>query len=366
MRTKTPLLQATTTWVHTVFRSLRKPARTNLALFLSALLSGPLDPTLSDLARRTPLPTLAQSRLNRLWRFLHHPTLQNPWTLTAHLLPLLAPRLAQGNLLPLLVDWTPGEDGKHQVLVAALPKGGRALGFAFALHSLSPFPSQNRVEEAFFHRLGREVQALGYVPLFLLDRGFDRLSLMRRLQEWGMGFLIRLRRNREVETETGERFLLGERYPGVPRPERQRVRLFGRGGGEVGLFLAQGKREPWYLAFWAPGDWEPSGYRLRVWIEEAFRDLKGRGFGLDRHGLRTEGSLRGWLWLLFLGMVLLVLLGAALRGREWWPKVVAHPERQSLFRLARLLLAQGPPSLRSVAVRTLTGLLRQRVQGWEK
>ena len=113
----------------------------------------------------------------------------------------------------------------------------------------------------------------------------------------------------------------------------------------MGLFLAQGKREPWYLAF---------------------RDLKGRGFGLDRHGLRTEGSLRGWLWLLFLGMVLLVLLGAALRGGEWWPKVVAHPERQSLFRLARLLLTQGPPSLRSVAVRTLTGLLQQLVQGWEK
>lgn len=113
----------------------------------------------------------------------------------------------------------------------------------------------------------------------------------------------------------------------------------------MGLLLAQGKREPWYLAF---------------------RDLKGRGFGLDRHGLRTEGSLRGWLWLLFLGMALLVLLGAALRGREWWPKVVAHPERQSLFRLARLLLAQGPPSLQGVAVRTLTGLLQQLVQGWEK
>ncbi|GAA5335186.1 hypothetical protein YIM730264_12100 [Thermus hydrothermalis] len=89
MRTHNPLLQATTTWVHTVFHPLRKPARTNLALFLSA----PLDPTLSNLARRTPLPTLAQSRLNRLWRFLHHPTRQNPWTLTAHLL-LLAPRLA--------------------------------------------------------------------------------------------------------------------------------------------------------------------------------------------------------------------------------------------------------------------------------
>ncbi len=132
----------------------------------------------------------------------------------------------------------------------------------------------------------------------------------------------------------------GGALPGVPRP-----------GAPAGPSLWAGRRwgSSWpreagalVSGLWALGTGSP-GYRLRVWIEEAFRDLKGRGFGLDRHGLRTEGSLRGWLWLLFLGMVLLVLLGAALRGREWWPKVVAHPERQSLFRLARLLLAQGPP-----------------------
>ncbi|GAA5335185.1 hypothetical protein YIM730264_12090 [Thermus hydrothermalis] len=83
------------------------------------------------------------------------------------------------------MDWTPGEDGKHQVLVAALPKGGRALGVAFALHPLSPFPSQSRVEEAFLLRLGRQVQALGYVPLFLPDRGFDRVSRIGRRNEHG-------------------------------------------------------------------------------------------------------------------------------------------------------------------------------------
>ncbi|WP_243095695.1 IS4/IS5 family transposase [Thermus thalpophilus] len=315
MSTLNPLHQIITAWVHNAFPSLRKTFRANLA----------------------------QSRLNRLWRFLHHPALQNPWTLTAHLLPLLAPRVAQKGLLPLLVDWTHGEDGEHKVLVAALPLRGRALPLAFALHPLSPFPSQNRVEEAFLHRLGREVQALGYTPLFLLDRGFDRASLMRRLQEWGMGFLIRLRRNRGVETETGERFLLGERYPEVPEPQGLRARLVGsRGRGvEVGLWLFQGRREPWYLAF---------------------RDLKGGGLGLDRHRMRTGVSLGGWLWLVFLAMVVWVLLGAVLGGAEWWPQVVAYPERQSLFRLGWMALAQGPPRLRDEVARALRELLQGLLQ----
>ncbi|MFX4601109.1 IS4 family transposase, partial [Acinetobacter baumannii] len=85
----TPLSQVITLWVHKAFASLRKTIRSNLALFLSTLLAAPLDPTLSDLARRTPLPTLGQSRLNRLWRFLHHSTLQNPWALTEALLLLV-------------------------------------------------------------------------------------------------------------------------------------------------------------------------------------------------------------------------------------------------------------------------------------
>ncbi len=241
---------------------------------------------------------------------------------------------------------------------------------AFELHLLSPFPSKNRVEEAFLYRLGRMVQTLGYTPLFVLDRGFDRVSLMRKLKGWGMAFLIRLQRNRRVETDAGERFVLGECYPMVPRPERRRSRLFGHNGNgvTVELFLAQGKREPWYLAFWTPldSDWAPGGYRLRMWIEEGFRDLKGQGFGLDRHRLRTAKSPRGWLWLLALGMVLLILFGTLLWGRAWLPRVVAHLERQSLFRLARIVLAQGSPPLRKVALRVLRSLLEQLAKGGGK
>ena len=94
-----------------------------------------------------------------------------------------------------------------------------------------------------------------------------------------------------------------------------------------------------------------------MWIEEGFRDLKGGGFGLDRHRLRTGASLRGWLWLLVLGMVLLVLLGSMLRGKDRMADVVACPERQSLFRLARMALSQGPPSWQGQVVAELGRLL---------
>ncbi|RTI01684.1 transposase, partial [Thermus scotoductus] len=40
----TPLSQVITPWVHKVFASLSKTIRSNLALFLSTLLTAPLDP----------------------------------------------------------------------------------------------------------------------------------------------------------------------------------------------------------------------------------------------------------------------------------------------------------------------------------
>lgn len=101
------------------------------------------------------------------------------------------------------------------------------------------------MEEAFLYRLGRMVQALGDTPLFLMDRGLDRVSRMKRLQEWGIGFLIRLRQNRQVATEAGKVFLLEERHPQGPM-QRQGVRLFGPRGltGGVMLHRARGSRSP--------------------------------------------------------------------------------------------------------------------------
>ncbi len=244
---------------------LRRSFRTNLALFLSTLLlHTPPRPTLSAYARSLPLPYSAQAKLNRLWHFLRHPALQNSWILTRALLPLLSPRAARGELLPLPVDWTPLEDGEHQALVAALPLRGRALVVAFKVHPRSPWPSASRVEARFFYRLTAWVKGLGFVPLFLADRGFDATALLKRLKDWGAAFLIRLEGTVGVVSEEGERFVLKARYPRVPAPFSFRAKL--KGEVPVHLFLSQEGEEPWYLAssFHPRSFFEPQGYALRM------------------------------------------------------------------------------------------------------
>jgi hypothetical protein len=293
--------------------------------------------------------------------------LQDPWVLTRVLLPLLAPRVAKGKLLPLLVDWTSLEDGRHQALVAALPLKRRALIVAFEVHPLSPWPSMNRVEERFLYRLTAWVKALGLVPLFIADRGFDTTALLRRLRDWGAAFLIRLEGGVHVVSEGGERFVLKARYPQVSEPFSFPARL--KGEVPVQLFLSQasptGKhraaKEPWYLALSLPDGFafDPQGYAWRMWVEEGFRDLKGAGFGLDRHLLRSLESLVGWLGLLCLAQVLLVLLGAELEGvlPRGLRRLVAHPERQSVFTLGRLALAQPPPELKGLILKVFYQVL---------
>lgn len=87
-----------------------------------------------------------------------------------------------------------------------------------------------------------------------------------------MGFLLRLRQNRQVETQAGEACLRGERHPQATL-QRQSVRLFGPEGSGVALSPAPGKREPGCLAFWSPWDGEPQRRRPRVW-----RDVRGLGW----------------------------------------------------------------------------------------
>ncbi len=295
MLTSNPLYQSIQSWAQRLFGHISPHFAENLALFLFTLLAFPKEPTLSDLARRTPIRGLAQSRLNRLSRFLHHKAFQNPWIFTYALLPYL---LAGRTWVPILVDGTEARKGQGHLLVAALPKKRRVIPIAWALYPQNPYPSQNRVEEEFLYRLGRLVQGLGVQPVFVLDRGFDRVSLFRRLQAWGMGLVVRLRGRRKVWVE-GEGWLKG--HDGG----RVKVRLWVGPGGEGGL----------YVASWGVEARGREVYRLRMWIEEGFRDLKRRGLGWGE-GLRREESVLGWAGLGLLAMGVLVWVGSVLRGLE--------------------------------------------------
>jgi len=157
--------------------------------------------------------------------------------------------------------------------------------------------------------------------------------------------------------------VLKARYPRVSEPFSFQARL--KGKVAVQLFLRQEGKEPCYLALSLPEGlcFAPRGYAWRMWIEEGFRDLKGAGPWLDRHLLRSSGSLVEWFALLCLAQVLLVLLGAGLEGRPWLRRLVAHPERQSLFTLGRLALTQPPPELRGLILRVFHRMLAGLVGG---
>ena len=75
---------------------------------------------------------------------------------------------------------------------------------------------------------------------------------MRQLKAWSMGFLLRLRRHREVKTKAGKSFLLGKRFPEVDRPLRERVDLCGSGGARCRWSAI------WPRGSGRPGIW-PSG-----------------------------------------------------------------------------------------------------------
>ncbi len=123
---------------------------------------------------------------------------------------------------------------------------------------------------------------------------------------------------------------------------RVKVRLWVGPGGEGGL----------YVASWGVEARGREVYRLRMWIEEGFRDLKRRGLGWGE-GLRREESVLGWAGLGLLAMGVLVWVGSVLRGLGGLREVLAHPERQSVFRLARYALVLGPPAIQKVALRAL-------------
>lgn len=141
---------------------------------------------------------------------------------------------------------------------------------AFEVHPRSPWPSASRIEARFFYRLTAWVKELGFVPLFLADRGFDATALLKQLKDWGAAFLIRLEGTVSVVSEEGERLVLKARYPRVPALFSFRAKL--KGAVPVHLFLSQEGEEPWYLSLSLPqGSFlEPQGYALRMWTEGGF------------------------------------------------------------------------------------------------
>jgi hypothetical protein len=347
---------------------------TNLALLVSAILAK-RTLCLSELARAYPTPAQRRvaaprhdllHRLKRLWRFTANGRLDAQAVQTA-LIPHTVARLGRPRWLGLAVDWTlfdarlpSGRRLRYQVLRIAVPRRGRALPLLQLAYDNRRLPagwSQNQLEEA---ALLAVVRALpdGVRPVVLADRGFARATFFAWLQRHRVDYVVRIDKGTCLTEADGRRWKLGQEglargelrwAPGVryglyhdrPRDLVLHVALCWRvPTGHARAPRRKAPPDPWYLAtslHAAAG--AVAWYWQRGWIEQSFKDSKGR-FGLAAVQVGCPVRLSRLLAALTLALTWLTLAAlpevGALPGG--WAAAVAQRGRPSLITLALALL----------------------------
>ena len=346
----------------------------NLALLASAVLAR-RTLCLSALAREYPtadrrrVPTPKHDllhRLKRLERFLNNPRI-DPVAVQAAFIPAAVRCLGSPRWLGLAIDWTmfdvtlpTGQRRRYQVLCIAIPRRGRALPLlqvAYDRDHLPPDRSQNQLEEDALLAVARALPA-GVRPVVLADRGFARATFIAWLQRHRLDYVVRIDRGTCLTEADGRRWKTGAEglrggelrwapavryglYHGRPRDLWVNVALCWRTAvSRAGRKPRRAPAEPWYLATsLADAGRAVAWYWQRGWIEQAFKDSKGR-FGLDRVQVGCPARLSRLLLALTLALAWLSLLALPeLHARPpGWHAHVAQRGRASLITLALALL----------------------------
>jgi Transposase DDE domain len=224
-------------------------------------------------------------------------------------------------------------------------------------HHLPAGWSQNQLEEA---ALLAVVRALpdGVRPVVLADRGFARATFFEWLQRHGVDYVVRTDKGTCLTDADGRRWKLGQEglrpggvrwapgvryglYHGRPRDLVLNVALCWRiPAGHARDPRRKAPPDPWYLATsLADAARAVAWYWQRGWIEQSFKDSKGR-FGLAAVQVGCPARLSRLLAALTLALTWLTLaalpeVGALPRG---WAAAVAQRGRPSLITPALALL----------------------------
>jgi hypothetical protein len=304
--------------------------------------------------------------------------------------------LAKAERPVVLIDWTQ-LTGPNYALVAAVPLRGRAVPIYMEAHPQRRSGTP-KVESAFLRRL-QQCLPPGARPIIVGDAGFRR-PFFETIVQLGWDFVGRLRGRRllhgphgrvsakeliasatrrvrdlgehaispySVDKQSGR---YGHRwgYPfiarlvSVHRHGRRRKRTANwssRGHIRPKRHKAiQGAREGWLLVTslrTRPASDIIAIYRLRMGIEQTFRDVKNHRWGWHLHHIRGRSMqrLNTLLLLVALALAALALLGIAALQRDLHRSYQANTSRTStisIFILAAMLLRSlhPPPKLRLV------------------
>ncbi len=300
--------------------------------------------TLAALSRTMPLEANEKARAKRLLRLLRNQFLEGPRM--TPLLVLLAVGPQARGWVPIVVDQT--TICGTPTLMAGVRVAHRILPVAFACFQYNQLPkSQNAIEEGLLALVAASLP-WGCKPLYVMDRGYARTSLLALLHRMGIPYLIRGRRNTMVVLG-GRRMLLGRvphrkgkavRYDNVLYQDQQRRPI------DLVVYHDPAFREPWYLllpchsAECLPTDEAVALYRERMHIELTLRDWKTH---LGVRGLRLQVDIALRLEKLLLALtvayILVILLGAgppACRVRRDCEVLRTRPRHGTRRRLSAL------------------------------
>lgn len=244
-----------------------------------------------------------------------------------------------------------------------MPRKGRAalplLQLAYDRDNLSPNKSQNQIERDALSAVVRALPRRGIRPVILADRGFHRASFLAWLERHRLDYVVRIKKGSCITEKDGRRWKLGEEglkvgelrfiggaryglYHDRPRELSINVALCWR----VSKSRARDPRreqpeEPWYLATsFEDAKSAASWYWQRGWIEQSFKDAKGR-FGLAGVRVGSPERLGRLLMALTIALSWLTLMGLPKGGGvvpEGFRSSVSAWGRASVISLALLLL----------------------------
>jgi hypothetical protein len=230
------------------------------------------------------------------------------------------------------------------VMVVGLAYQARCLPLAWAVYranSCEAYPAEGQV--GLILRLLRQVQAglPPHLPVWVLaDRGIGTSpELMRGIMALGWRFLFRVTKQSKILLPDGRAVTFydqvtqpGESYAASGRVFKQRGRI----PAHVRVLWAPAAKERWALVTNDP-TLTGGEYAQRMWIEEAFRDLKSHGWQVEAASLETPQRMAHLWIILVVAYTWMLLIGHALLTRGHLSAPKRRPDgsrvrRWSLFR----------------------------------
>lgn len=289
----------------------------------------------SAIVKHWPIAVKVSSLTRRLSRFLDNGAVQP----VVWYRPVARQVLARGGRQPLalILDATKVSAG-HQLIMVALAYKKRALPLAWTwvpyAHGSVPIPKQVAVV--------RRVQGLlpaGQPVVLVADCGFASVALMRQLEQWGWGYVLRQYSNTMLWPAGAADWQRLDRLVSAPGqqvwvPGARLTRRWGHPTAVLACWQA-GYDRPWLLATNLPSAYAArQAYTRRMGIEEMFGDWKRHGWDLETTHLRHTDRLSRLMLAVALLYVWLTWLGERLLKAGWRTWVDRRERRDlSLFRL---------------------------------